>query len=218
MINDLVIFGSQYHDLVKLINAVNRSCPTWRLRGFIDDRPDTKGKTIFDYPVLGDRSLVSQLIKEPGLEFFNNVSGNVRDASAVAQFLETRGAKIANLVHPSVDLFLVQLGHGCILPDGCLIGSGTILGDYITARLRVVISHDVAIGDFVFLGPGCIIGGGADIRTGSFIGAGATVLGRIKIGAGTIVGAGAVVVDDLPSGVTVAGVPARIIKNQGRDI
>jgi serine O-acetyltransferase len=45
-----------------------------------------------------------------------------------------------------------------------------------------------------------------------YIGAGARVLGGICVGDGAVIGANAVVIDDVPPGVTVAGVPARIIK------
>jgi serine O-acetyltransferase len=43
------------------------------------------------------------------------------------------------------------------------------------------------------------------------IGAGACVLGGVSVGIGAIVGANSVVVDDVPSGATAFGVPARIL-------
>ena len=54
------------------------------------------------------------------------------------------------------------------------------------------------------------------VRRGASIGTGAVVLGGIEIGARAIVGAGAVVTRDVPPGATVAGNPARILKNDGR--
>jgi maltose O-acetyltransferase len=45
-----------------------------------------------------------------------------------------------------------------------------------------------------------------------WIGARATILGGARIGSGAIVGAGAVVDGDVPSGSTVAGNPARIVR------
>jgi serine acetyltransferase len=44
--------------------------------------------------------------------------------------------------------------------------------------------------------------------------AGATVLPRIKIGADSRVGAGAVVTRDVPDGVTVVGIPARLLTKE----
>jgi acetyltransferase-like isoleucine patch superfamily enzyme len=41
---------------------------------------------------------------------------------------------------------------------------------------------------------------------------GAILLEGVKIGAGSIVGAGAVVTKDVPAGVVVAGVPAKVMR------
>jgi acetyltransferase-like isoleucine patch superfamily enzyme len=43
------------------------------------------------------------------------------------------------------------------------------------------------------------------------VGAGAVIRQGIQIGDGAVVGAGAVVVKDVPPGVTVVGVPARVL-------
>jgi len=54
------------------------------------------------------------------------------------------------------------------------------------------------------------------VRRGASIGTGAVVLGGIEIGARATVGAGAVVTRDVPPGATVAGNPARILRNDER--
>lgn len=48
-----------------------------------------------------------------------------------------------------------------------------------------------------------------------YIGSGARILGGVTIGDGVAVGANAVVVEDVPAGVTVGGVPARVISQRG---
>ncbi|HWT03648.1 MAG TPA: acyltransferase [Pyrinomonadaceae bacterium] len=50
------------------------------------------------------------------------------------------------------------------------------------------------------------------VRRGASVGTGATILGGVEIGERAIVGAGAVVTRDVPPGSTVAGNPAKIIK------
>jgi acetyltransferase-like isoleucine patch superfamily enzyme len=104
-----------------------------------------------------------------------------------------------------------------ILPEGCVVGSGTRIGHYFTGRLHVVISHDVDISDFVFMGPGAVIGSEVILEVGVFVGTGAIIKAGSRIGANSVIGAGAVVIDNVPPGVTVAGVPARVIKTVGRE-
>ena len=54
--------------------------------------------------------------------------------------------------------------------------------------------------------PGCpVLGGHVDV------GAGAKILGGVTIGDHAKIGANAVVLDDVPSGATAVGVPARIV-------
>jgi len=50
------------------------------------------------------------------------------------------------------------------------------------------------------------------IKKGASVGSSATIICGVTIGENAIVGAGAVVTKDVPANVTVAGVPARIIK------
>jgi acetyltransferase-like isoleucine patch superfamily enzyme len=50
------------------------------------------------------------------------------------------------------------------------------------------------------------------IADGCWIASGAIILGGVSIGAGSLVCAGAVVTKDVPPGVMVAGIPAKVIK------
>ena len=49
------------------------------------------------------------------------------------------------------------------------------------------------------------------LERGVNVGAGAKILGNITIGAYSVIGANAVVTHNVPAGVVVAGIPARII-------
>jgi hypothetical protein len=212
---EVVVFGTCYPDVVKLIHSISRAGTPMTLRGFIDDRPEARDSEVLGYPVLGTRARLPALAAE-GVHFFSNVTGSVRASRAVARLLEAHERPIPSLVHPSVDLAFVELGHGGFLPEGCLIGSRTRIGKYLAARQRVTISHDVTLGDHVFVGPGSTIGSGAVLEDGVFLGAGVTVKTGCRVGAGSVIGAGALVAEDVATGVTMAAARGRVVRSEGR--
>ncbi len=100
----------------------------------------------------------------------------------------------------------------CIIGRGADFGPGFVLihsqGVVINGSVRggrnIRIEHQVTIGAEKDQSP----------RLGDevFVGAGAKIVGAVTIGDGARIGANAVVVRDVPPGVTVGGIPARILK------
>lgn len=211
-VRSLIIYGAAYFDILKLVYAINQVEPTWQILGFIDDTPVLTGKKLHGYPVLGGREVLAIYASNPWNDFFNNVHGKWNNNKLIAGLLDDFGCPTPNLIHTSIDMNMVEIGRGCYLPDGCIIGSGSRIGNFLTARLRSLISHDVIIEDHVFIGPGAIIGGCSFLKKGCFIGTGATIMACKTIGEGSIVGAGALVTKDVPPNVIVTGVPAKILK------
>jgi serine O-acetyltransferase len=84
----------------------------------------------------------------------------------------------------------------------------------------VVIGETAELGDDVTLYHGVTLGGTSwsagkrhpTLGNGVLVGAGAKILGPITVGAGARVGANSVVVDDVPEGMTVVGIPGRIVR------
>lgn len=207
----ILIYGAGFFDVMKLLEAINRSRPTWTILGFLDDTPELQGRSIHGYPVLGGRDLLPEYADRQDVYVFNNVNGSRAGARHVADLLKSYDCRIPNLIHPSIDLNYVQLGFGCIIPEGCVLGADVTMGDFVTLRYGCVISHEVTIGDFVLLGPGATVGSRVCLKNGSLIGAGATVLVGNTVGEFGIVGGGAVVTAPVAPGATVAGVPAKEI-------
>jgi serine O-acetyltransferase len=95
-----------------------------------------------------------------------------------------------------------QLGGGLLIPHP----NGIVIHPRATVGVNCLIHQQVTIG--VGGRPGVPrIGGHVDI------GAGAKILGGIGLGDHARIGANAVVLDDVPTGATAVGIPARVISS-----
>jgi len=116
----------------------------------------------------------------------------------------------------------------CVRKTGIEIHPGATLGRrlFIDHGTGVVIGETAEIGDDVTIYQGVTLGGtGKDsgkrhptIGNGVVIGSGAKVLGAFKVGDGSKIAAGSVVLREIPPNSTAVGVPAKVVKQDGRRI
>ncbi len=110
------------------------------------------------------------------------------------------------------------IGHyGTVIGTGAIIMSGTVITNDVKIGIcslinpNCTISHDTVIGDFVEISPGVNITGNCNIGDNCTIGTGAILLPKVKLGNNVIVGAGAVLIKDVEDGLTVVGIPAKVM-------
>ncbi|MCB4756444.1 MAG: acetyltransferase [Elusimicrobia bacterium] len=117
---------------------------------------------------------------------------------------------LATLVSPEAYVSpTAEVGNGCLLQRGVKIMAKARVGRGCKINVNAVVHHDCVVGDFCTLAPGSQLLGTVKLETRVYVGAGAIILPKIHVGEGAVIGAGAVVVRDVPSGITVVGVPAR---------
>ena len=137
-------------------------------------------------------------------------------AHCVSHFLWNHGFKLLARMHSQFWRFWTQIEihPGATIASGVFIdhGAGLVIGETAIVEKGVMLYHGVTLG-----------GTGKDtgkrhptVREGALVSAHAQVIGPIEIGAKAKVGAGAVVVSDVPSDVTVVGVPAKIVRVHGK--
>ena len=137
-------------------------------------------------------------------------------AHRVSHFLWNHGFKLLARMHSQFWRFWTQIEihPGATIASGVFIdhGAGLVIGETAVVEKGVMLYHGVTLG-----------GTGKDtgkrhptVKEGALVSAHAQVIGPIEIGAKAKVGAGAVVVSDVPSDVTVVGIPAKIVRVHGR--
>jgi sugar O-acyltransferase (sialic acid O-acetyltransferase NeuD family) len=130
-----------------------------------------------------------------------------------AELVARWGGGLRSVVHPAAVVSpSAVLGKGSILLAGAIVGTSANLGQSVVVNHGASIDHDCIISDFVNLSPGARLGGSVNVGAGVSIGLNASVLQGLFLSENSIVGAGAVVTRSVEGGVTVAGVPARLLE------
>ena len=154
------------------------------------------------------RSTLEVLLTYPGVKALA--------AHRFSHFLWNHGFKLLARMHSQFWRFWTQIEihPGAQIDSGVFIdhGAGLVIGETAIVEKGVLLYHGVTLG-----------GTGKDcgkrhptIRKGVLISAHAQVIGPVEIGENAKVGAAAVVVADVPSDVTVVGIPAKIVRVRGQ--
>ena len=207
----VVVIGAGGHAKV-LIAALKRLGA--RVLGATDADVARHGQTVLDVPVLGGDEALN--VHDPAAVLLVNGLGSVARTEArraIHERLTKRGYRFATVVDPLALLAgPVEIGEGAQVLAGAVVQPGTRLGVNCIVNTRAAIDHDCTVGAHAHIAPGATLSGGVQVGEGAHVGTGASVIHNVRIGAGAIVGAGAAVIADVPDGVTVAGVPARVLR------
>jgi UDP-perosamine 4-acetyltransferase len=198
----------------KVVIDILRNAGIYEPVGLLDSRAEMWGRSWCGVPVLGGDDLL-RAGESPASHFFLGLGSTGAAPARVRlhQRAMAAGFQAASAIHPrAVVAGSAQLGGGPTIMAGAIINPDVRLGDNVIVNTGAIIEHDCRIGDHVHVAPGARLAGDVRVGSGAHIGIGATVLQGIRIGSASIVGAGAVVVRDVPDGVVVAGVPARVLR------
>lgn len=199
----------------KVVMDVLRLVGGYDLVGLLDPRSELWGTTVMDVAVLGSDELLPKLRRQ-GVEHAFIGLGSSRDTGPRRRLYERarqEGFSLVPAIHPRAVLAAsARLGQGPTVLANAVINAEARVGDNVIVNTGAIVEHDCIIGDHVHIATGAKLGGGVQVGEGAHLGLGATVRQGIRVGCGAVVGAGAVVVSDVPDGVVVAGVPARMLR------
>jgi len=190
------------------------------VQGYVDEH---RFDTVFEgAPILGGIGQLGAFLDrhhDQQIHYVTAISDNRARADLVRRIDELGAPNLTpwTLCHPSAIVGQsVEIGVGTCIAPSAVVTANTTIGEHCIVNMMSSISHHSVLESFVNVNAGVAIGAHVALGRGSFVGAGATVTGDVQVGEWSVIGAGAVVIDDVPSNVTVAGAPARIVQRHGR--
>lgn len=180
----------------------------------LDDDVSRHGDSVDGVPVIGGAEMLPGL-REQGIGAIYVAIGNnpvrrrlVAAARAVGlatpSFLHAAAIVASDLVH----------GEACYVLPGSIIMPKVRFGDAVMVSIGAHVAHHTVLEDGVFLSTGASLGAGIMVGQDAYFGMKATaVTGRCnRVGQGAYIGACSNLIADVPPGATVAGNPARILR------
>jgi UDP-perosamine 4-acetyltransferase len=208
---DVVIIGAGGHG--KVVLDILSAAGGHRVVGFLDADLSLRGTSVCGVSVLGPVNLLSKLWQQKVRHGIVAIGDN-RTRRRYGELLREQGFELINAIHPSaVVSSSAKLGVNVVVAAQAAVCADAHVDSFAIVNTGAIVDHECRIGAGVHVTPGVKLAGRVRVGEDAFLGLGACVIQCLSIGSNAIVGAGAVVLRDVPDGVTVAGVPARVIKS-----
>jgi len=179
----------------------------WDSIDVFDDAPEKWGTSILGFTVRGP---IDECFHRPAERKIHCAIGSNRARYEISQKYRIQWETIR---HPAAILSSsAVIGAGAFIGALVIVQSGARIGDQVILNTGAIIEHDVDVLHHAHIAPGSILGGNVSVGEGCLIGLGARILPGTRVGAWAQIGAGSVVVEEVPPQTTVAGVPARQLR------
>lgn len=178
------------------------------IKGFADDNLSALD-TFENYPpILGT---ISDYSIQPDDVFCCSI-GDVETKVRIVEEYQRNGAEFLTLIHNNASIGPnVKIGRGTIIDDGVHIDPDVTIGENCLIQTQAIIGHDSVIGNNVRIDTHCSLVGGTIVKDDACIFTHAMISHNVVIGEKAVVGACSFVMKKVKPGVTVFGVPAKVI-------
>jgi len=206
--SNLVIVGNGgfAKEVEWLVGRINKEKQIWNILGYIDKVVGMDGVIGNDDFILGSKERLAVAI---GIG-----DAGIRERLH-ALYCKNDNVWFPNLLDPDVIMSNeIDMGIGNIICANSILTVNIRIGDFNIINLSSTVGHDVRIGNYNTIHPGTNISGNVTIGNRAELGTGTKVIQGKVIGNDVIIGAGAVIISDTVDKCTMAGVPAKVIKQR----
>lgn len=170
--------------------------------------------------VFGDWNVIKPQLEQNADKIFDYVIENDCRNSAIP-LLDKKNIN-ARIEPGAIIRDQVEIGDNAVIMMGAIINIGSKIGEGTMIDMGAVLGGRATVGKRCHIGAGTVLAGVIEppsatpviIEDDVVIGANAVVIEGVKVGKGSVVAAGAVVIEDVPAGVVVGGIPARVLKKK----
>lgn len=167
------------------------------------------------YPVLPTEDLAELMGGVENFTILNTIGysklNTIRERTI--KDLKERNYNIMTFISRKANIYTEKIARGCIIMPGCFIGNNVILGESNVIYTNSVLTHDICIGGYNFIGANVVIGGNVTINTNNFIGMNSVIKNRVCMGSFSIIGSGSNIIATVKSFSVYVGNPAIHKKN-----
>lgn len=201
----LLVLGAGGHGRVVADAATTMG--TWTKVYFVDDR--AASLKVPGFEIVGTSADLGRLVKS-----YTAAVVGIGDAQTRLQLMQRcteAGFELPVIVHRSAVVSTqATIGAGSVVFAQAAVNPGANIGRGCIVNTGATVDHDCQLEEGVHACPGAHLAGNVHAGARTWIGVGACVKQGVRIGSDVVIGAGAAVVSDVPSGLTVMGVPARV--------
>jgi len=206
----IVIIGAGGH--ARVVYEILRYDKNMEVIAFVDNVVRGSEEKIMGIPVIGDHSVLPNLIKE-GIKGYIIAVGDNEIRRKYFNKILNMGLEPINAFHPTAHIgHNVKFGKGIVISAGATIATGVVVGNNVIINTGAIIEHEDVLKDHAHVAPGVVLAGRVTIAEGAFIGAGTVVKEYVTIGKNAVIGAGSIVLENIPDNAVAVGAPAKVIK------
>jgi len=179
------------------------------IKGFLDDKKDALDE-FENYPPIID-SVENYVVGEN--DIFICALGEVKFKKKYIQIILDKGGEFLTLIHPSAHIdFNAKIGVGCIVLQNAVLGSGSVIGNFVLIQISTIIGHDARIGNYSRVDCHAVCVGGVVVEDEVTIHTSAIINHNVIVGKRAVVGAASFVIRKVKESTTVYGNPAIKLK------